>query len=283
MLMLLCIRGSMKAGRSPRLAEPGPGFTIRAARNPGFTLIELLVVIAIIAILAAMLLPALSRAKAAALRVKCASNLHQLGVAIRLYLDDSQKYPSVSSFIFSGSPARTAYWDYKLLPYASGNQGLFLCPAIRPPNYNVISNWSFVDAKGAIMPNRSYGYNGFGSMLWLASAEGMCLGLGGQPPVVGAAARPLLENRVAVPADMIAVADYDPLLADDDGDGDLHPEALILAVVGRHVRGANVLFCDWHVEYAKTNRLKPPALAFHPGPWSARWNYDHQPHPPGMP
>ncbi len=95
-----------------------------------FTLIELLTVIAIIAILAALLLPAISHARGTARKSVCQSNLHQINLAIIMYVDDH------ADTIHAISNKEAIYFSYKnsILPYLSRNgsatnDALFTCPA----------------------------------------------------------------------------------------------------------------------------------------------------------
>ena len=99
--------------------------------NAGFTLIELLVVIAIIAILAAMLLPALARAKEKAKTISCLNNLRQVGLFVQLYTDDSQDIFPACRGQDPTLPAMDNWWGNYLGKYSAGNSNLFHCPVLQ--------------------------------------------------------------------------------------------------------------------------------------------------------
>jgi prepilin-type N-terminal cleavage/methylation domain-containing protein len=248
-----------------------------STRKCGFSLIELLVVIAIIAILAAMLLPALTKAKQQANSVVCKNHLKQMGLAVQLYLNDNRDYyPFHLASYFAtgpGAPGTTVTWETSLEPYypIKRTNAAYLCPGYKGP----VSDTSY----GSIVFVGSYGYNAFGVNVSKAN-----LGLG--VDWGSDADSPTLATRlsnVTCPAETFCVgesrlnavfASTPTVLGGNDWMFNLaFRDQTSSQYPPRHGKNYSQLCCDGHVEAID------PSILFSPTRTAARWNYDGQPHP----
>jgi len=257
-----------------------------------FTLVELLVVIAIIAILAALLLPSLSRAKEASYNTVCKNNLRQLSVALGNYLSNSTAYPfNKYEWTRAIEPYTGARFNNRVFSASECGAGrVFQCPSyarlVQPPSPPLPDSPVYYE-------RGTYGYNYSGiSGSWPLGAPPLGIGLSSQ-------GRPVRESEVVSPSAMVAIGDAPIITVGFVMGGPVMPAVGISDLSyfwgweyaddldsrrsvwpaptfnrRRHQNRWNVSYCDGHVETWMMRKL----FNYKNDEVMRLWNLDNKPH-----